>query len=70
MQNDRYEERIDGLATLVHAVYELDPYEDAIFLFCGRFKDCYKCMYFNGDRFVLALLKYGCEETAMAQERK
>ena len=30
---------IDGLATLVQDVYELDPYEDAIFLFSGRCKD-------------------------------
>ena len=44
---------IDGLATLVQDVYELDPYEDAIFLFSGRSKDRYKCLYFDGDGFAL-----------------
>jgi transposase len=44
---------IDGLATLVQDVYELDPYEDAIFLFSGRSKYRYKCLYFDGDGFVL-----------------
>lgn len=45
--------RIDGLATLVQDVYELDPDEDAIFLFSGRSKDRYKCLYFDGDGFAL-----------------
>ena len=44
---------IDGLATLVQDIYELDPYEDAIFLFSGRSKDRYKCLYFDGDGFAL-----------------
>ena len=44
---------IDGLATLVQDVYELDPYEDTIFLFSGRSKDRYKCLYFDGDGFAL-----------------
>ena len=44
---------IDGLATLVQDVYELDPYEDTIFLFYGRSKDRYKCLYFDGDGLAL-----------------
>ncbi|MEK4128644.1 IS66 family insertion sequence element accessory protein TnpB [Solibacillus sp. FSL W8-0474] len=44
---------IDGLATLVQDSYNLDPYSDSIFLFCGKQKDRYKCLYFDGDGFAL-----------------
>ena len=44
---------IDGLATLIQDSFELDPYSDAIFLFCGRKKDRYKCLYFDGDGFAM-----------------
>ncbi|WP_329955890.1 IS66 family insertion sequence element accessory protein TnpB [Calidifontibacillus erzurumensis] len=44
---------IDGLATLIQDSFELDPYSDAIFLFCGRRKDRYKCLYFDGDGFAM-----------------
>ncbi|MGE6515631.1 IS66 family insertion sequence element accessory protein TnpB [Lysinibacillus sphaericus] len=30
---------IDGLATLIQDSFELDPYSDSIFLFCGLNKD-------------------------------
>ena len=35
---------IDGLATLIHDSFELDPYSDSIFLFSGTSKDRYKCL--------------------------
>jgi len=44
---------IDGLATLIQDSFELDPYSEAIFLFCGRRKDRYKCLYFDGDGFAM-----------------
>ncbi|AVK86935.1 IS66 family insertion sequence hypothetical protein [Lysinibacillus sp. B2A1] len=44
---------IDGLATLIQDSFELDPYGDSIFLFCGLSKDRYKCLYFDGDGFAL-----------------
>ena len=44
---------IDGLATLVQDVYELNLYEDNIFLLSGRSKNRYKCLYFDGDRIAL-----------------
>ena len=59
---------IDGLATLVQDVYELDPYEDTIFLFSGRSKDRYKCLYFEGDGFTLLYKRLGEGKTAMAQK--
>ena len=54
---------IDGLATLVQDVYELDPYEDTIFLFSGRSKDRYKCLYFDGDGFALLYKHPQLEQT-------
>ncbi|MGL4820507.1 MAG: IS66 family insertion sequence element accessory protein TnpB [Bacilli bacterium] len=44
---------IDGMATLIQDSYDLDPYSDSIFLFCGNRKDRYKCLYFDGDGFVM-----------------
>lgn len=44
---------IDGLATMVQDSFELDPYGDSIFLFSGRSKDRYKCLYFDGDGFAM-----------------
>ena len=44
---------MDGLATLIQDSFELDPYSDSIFLFAGRSKDLYKCLYFDGDGFAM-----------------
>ena len=44
---------IDGLATLIQNSFELDPYDDSIFLFSGWSKDRYKCLYFDGDGFAM-----------------
>ena len=33
---------IDGLASLVQENYNLDPYSEALFLFCGNRSDRYK----------------------------
>lgn len=44
---------IDGLATSIQDSFELDPYNDTIFLFSGRSKDVYKCLHFVGDGFAM-----------------
>lgn len=44
---------IDGLSALIQDSYELDPYDDSIFLFAGWKKDRYKCLYFDGDGFAM-----------------
>ena len=36
---------IDGLAGLVQEKYQLDPFEEALFLFCGRRADRIKGLY-------------------------
>ena len=44
---------IDGLAGLVQTQFHQDPFQNALFLFCGRRKDRLKGLYWEGDGFVL-----------------
>lgn len=44
---------IDGLANVITDKYDLDLFNDAIFLFCGRKKDRYKALYWDRDGFML-----------------
>jgi len=44
---------IDGLALLVQKNYELDPFSNSLFLFCGRRRDRIKALYWEDDGFVL-----------------
>ena len=44
---------IDGLAGMVQTQFQLDPFENALFLFCGRRKDRIKGLYWEGDGFLL-----------------
>ena len=44
---------IDGLATIVQQQFELDPFTNTLFLFCGRRRDRIKALYWDGDGFLL-----------------
>ena len=44
---------IDGLASLVQQKFELDPFSNALFLFCGRRRDRIKALYWEENGFVL-----------------
>jgi transposase len=44
---------IDGLALMVQKNYDLDPYGNSLFLFCGKRNDRIKVLYWEGDGFVL-----------------
>ena len=44
---------IDGLAALVQSQFQLDPFTNTLFLFCGRRKDRIKALYWEGNGFVL-----------------
>lgn len=44
---------IDGLAALVKQRFELDPYSNSLFLFCGKRCDRIKALYWEGNGFVL-----------------
>ena len=44
---------IDGLARLVQQQFELDPFTNTLFLFCGRQRDRIKGLYWEKDGFIL-----------------
>ena len=44
---------IDGLATIIEQEFKLEPCTNALFLFCGRRTDRIKCLYWEGDGFLL-----------------
>jgi len=44
---------IDGLAAIVKQNYQLNPFQNSLFLFCGRKHDRLKALYWEGDGFVL-----------------
>ena len=44
---------IDGLMSIIRDTYEMDPYSNAVFLFCGRSRDRIKALHFEKDGFVL-----------------
>ena len=44
---------IDGLAAMVQRQFNLDPFTNTLFLFCGRRRDRIKALYWEGNGFVL-----------------
>lgn len=45
---------IDGFAALMQQKFELDPFTNTLFLFCGRHRDRVKALCWEGDGFMLA----------------
>ncbi len=44
---------IDGLAAIIQQQFELDPFSEALFLFCGTRKDRIKGLLWEGNGFLL-----------------
>lgn len=44
---------INGLAALVQQSFQLNPFQNSLFLFCGHRHDRLKALYWEGDGFVL-----------------
>jgi transposase len=44
---------IDGLMSIVAHNFQMDPYSNALFLFCGRRSDRIKALYYEKDGFTL-----------------
>lgn len=44
---------IDGLSALVQQNFQLNPFQNSLFLFCGRRRDRMKALYWEGDGFIL-----------------
>lgn len=44
---------IDGLMSIIRDTYQMDPFANAVYLFCGRKADRLKALYFDKTGFVL-----------------
>lgn len=44
---------IDGLMAIVKDTFDLDPFANALYLFCGRRCDRIKALHFDKDGFIL-----------------
>jgi transposase len=44
---------IDGLTMMVQQRFQLNPFQNSLFLFCGRRRDRMKALLWEGDGFVL-----------------
>jgi len=44
---------IDGLMSIVKQTYQLDPFSNSLYLFCGRRSDRIKALHWEKDGFLL-----------------
>ena len=44
---------VDGLAAIVQQNFQLDPFSNNLFIFCGRRHDRLKALLWRGDGFLL-----------------
>jgi len=44
---------IDGLVSIVQQTFKLNPFEDSIFLFCGKKPNRIKALYWDNNGFVI-----------------
>ena len=44
---------IDGLAAIVQQQFQMDPFSPTLFLFCGKRRDRFKALLWEGDGFIL-----------------
>lgn len=50
--------QMDGLINLIQYGFKLDPFSNALFLFCGRKADRIKAIHYEGDGFCLLYKRY------------
>ena len=50
---------IDGLARLVQQQFELDPFTNTLFLFCGRHRGHIKGLYLEKDGIIMLYKRLG-----------
>ena len=48
---------INGLMSVIRDTYQMDPYADALYLFCGRRSDRLKALYHDKTGFVLLYMR-------------
>ena len=61
---------IDGLAAIVQQQFNLDPFTNTLFLFCGRRRDRIKALYWEGNGICVALQTDGVRQLPMAPKGK
>lgn len=44
---------IDGLAAIVQQQFQMDPFSPTLFLLCGKRRDRFKALLWEGDGFIL-----------------
>jgi len=47
--------QINGLVTIIEGSFNLDPFEEALFVFCNKSRDRVKIMEWDGDGFWMYL---------------
>lgn len=50
--------QIDGLAATIVEEYDMNVFDDALFLFCGGKRDRFKALYWEGDGFILLYKRF------------
>ena len=48
---------INGLMAIIRNTYQMDPYSNALYLFCGRKQDRLKALHHNKTGFVLLYMR-------------
>ena len=48
---------IDGLMSIIRDAYQMDPYANALYLFCGRKPDRIKALYHDKTGFVMLYMR-------------
>ena len=51
---------IDGLMSIIRDNYELDPYSNSLFLFCGKKCDRIKALHYEKSGFILYYKRLDC----------
>lgn len=50
--------QLNGLLDIIQYNFKLDPYDNAVFLFCGRKADRIKAVHYEGDGFCLLYKRF------------
>ena len=58
---------IDGLAAMVQQQFDLNPFTNTLFLFCGRRRDRIKALYWEGNGYDAYII---CVEGGSIRKRR
>lgn len=52
---------IDGLMAIIRDTHQMDPYANAVYLFCGKRCNTIKAFYYDKDGFCLLYKRLDCD---------